>query len=202
MRWETLRKAIHFAWTASIFVAGAMLLLSGDSSFRPGGTLLGKPLNVSETPLLKLGSIRAKQDYMWPRVEQLSRSYGLDPTLVMAVIQVESRFNHLAISRRGAAGLMQLMPDTSEELGLSNPLDPEANLEAGVAYLALLKRSFRGIRRTLAAYNAGPAKVRRVRGIPRIRETRRYVRRVLRERYKFRRRYINHTRRYKRIASR
>jgi transglycosylase-like protein with SLT domain len=108
--------------------------------------------------------------------------YGLDPTLVQAVIQCESQFNPLAQSPRGAQGLMQLMPATQTLLGVRDAFDPQDNVEAGVAYLAILQRTFPdNVSLLLAAYNAGPqAVVQAGNSVPPIAETQRYVQCVLR----------------------
>lgn len=112
-------------------------------------------------------------------VEEYSRRYELDPHLVLAVIEVESGFDHQAISRAGAQGLMQIMPATQRDLGLVSPFDPRENIEAGVRYLKMLMDRFPDITLALAAYNAGPANVERYNGIPPFRETQGYVRKVL-----------------------
>lgn len=112
-------------------------------------------------------------------VEQHSQRHGLDPHLVMAVIEVESGFNHQAVSRAGAQGLMQIMPATQQDLGLTSPFDPAENIEAGIRYLKMLMNRFPDLALALAAYNAGPANVERYNGIPPFRETQDYVRKVL-----------------------
>lgn len=116
-------------------------------------------------------------------IEELSLRYGLDPSLVKAVVEVESNFDPLAVSPKGAMGLMQLMPSTARLLGVSNPFDPKENLEAGIRYLKnLLERFNYELHLALAAYNAGPELVSTLGNIPPFAETRQYVRRVL-ERY-------------------
>jgi soluble lytic murein transglycosylase-like protein len=137
-------------------------------------------------------SLEQRQRRWWPEVRRLSRNHDLDPALVMAVIHVESRFKTRAVSHRGAMGLMQIIPLTAEELGLEDPLDPQANLEAGVRYLAWLKRYFKGDRRLfLAAYNAGPTRVAALGAVPPNRETRGYVVKVLREADHFREAFLS-----------
>jgi len=113
-----------------------------------------------------------------------ARKHGLDPELVLAVVAVESAFRPNAVSRKGATGLMQLMPGTARELGVKDPFDPAANLDGGTRYLNALIRQYGGdLKRALAAYNAGAGAVKRHRGVPPYRETREYVQKVL-ERYK------------------
>ncbi len=116
--------------------------------------------------------------------EDASRRYGLEPALVLAVVAVESGFRPEAVSPKGAQGLMQLMPRTAAALGVSDPLDPEQNLDAGVRHLEALLKQYNGdLRRALAAYNAGQGAVAKHSGVPPYRETREYVKRVL-ERYR------------------
>ncbi len=108
-----------------------------------------------------------------------SRLFGVDSSLVRAVIAVESAFNRYARSHKGARGLMQLMPDTGRRYGVSNAYDPWQNIRAGTAHLRDLMDEFRDLNLALAAYNAGPTPVRRYGGVPPYPETRNYVRKVL-----------------------
>lgn len=114
-----------------------------------------------------------------PMIDRHARARGLDPRLVQAIIQAESSYDARAVSRKGAIGLMQLMPETARELGV-DPWDPEQNLRGGTLYLRQLLDSFGGdLRLALAGYNAGPGAVRRYGGIPPYRETTDYISRVL-----------------------
>jgi soluble lytic murein transglycosylase-like protein len=111
-------------------------------------------------------------------IDQASAAQGVDPRLVRAVIQVESAYQQRARSRKGAMGLMQLMPETAREYGVADPYDPRSNIEAGIKHLkALLQRFPKDL--ALAAYNAGEAAVQRFRGIPPYPETRAYVASIL-----------------------
>jgi soluble lytic murein transglycosylase-like protein len=111
-------------------------------------------------------------------IEKYSKAEAVDARLVRAMIQVESGYRERARSRRGAMGLMQLMPETARQYGVSNPYDPASNIEAGVKHLkSLLQRLPTDL--ALAAYNAGEATVERFRGIPPYPETRSYVARIL-----------------------
>jgi soluble lytic murein transglycosylase-like protein len=112
-------------------------------------------------------------------IEQAASRHNVDPNLVRSVIKVESNFNPNAVSRKGAMGLMQLMPQTARQLRVTNPFDPEQNVDAGVRHLKQLMESFGGdVKLTLAAYNAGAGAVARSSGIPHFSETRNYVRRI------------------------
>lgn len=111
---------------------------------------------------------------------QAALRYGVDPLLIHAMIEVESEYNPVAISPKGARGVLQLMPDTATEMGVENPFDVRQNIDGAVRYLKKLHRRYRGnLWLMLAAYNAGPAKVRKHRGIPPYPETRGYVRKVI-----------------------
>ncbi|HXG59377.1 MAG TPA: lytic transglycosylase domain-containing protein [Thermoanaerobaculia bacterium] len=114
-------------------------------------------------------------------IHEKAEKYDVDPVLVAAVIEAESRFRQRAKSPVGAKGLMQLMPRTGRWMGARDLYDPEQNVDAGVKYIKYLQQRFGGnLRKTIAAYNAGEGNVRRYGGIPPFGETQTYVRRVLR----------------------
>lgn len=122
-----------------------------------------------------------------PIINSCALEYGVDKSLVKAVIQAESGYNPNAVSRKGAAGLMQLMPKTAEGLKVSNSLDPAENIRGGVRYLKFLLDTFKGdVSLALAAYNAGLSKVAKYGGIPPYEETRNYVAKVLNYRSSYR----------------
>jgi hypothetical protein len=105
--------------------------------------------------------------------------HNVSTQLVRAVIQVESDFDSLARSSKGAQGLMQLMPDTARQLGVSNPFDPRQNIFAGVRYLRILLDMFGGdVSLATAAYNAGATSVQRYSGVPPYKETQNYVAKI------------------------
>lgn len=113
-------------------------------------------------------------------IKMSSEKYGVSASLIKAVIHAESGYNPNAVSRKGASGLMQLMPGTAKSLKVADRFNPKDNVEGGVKYLRFLLDTFRGdVSLALAAYNAGLSKVAKYGGIPPYNETRTYVNRVL-----------------------
>jgi soluble lytic murein transglycosylase-like protein len=127
--------------------------------------------STSETP-----GLRGKVD---EAIERNALHQGLDPALLRAVVQTESGFNPNAVSSAGAAGLMQLMPGTAKDMGVTNRFDPEQSLAGGSRYLKGLISKYQSVPMGLAAYNAGPGNVDKHGGIPPFAETQNYVKRVL-----------------------
>lgn len=124
--------------------------------------------------------------YSYP-IAMAAKKYEVDPALIRAVIHAESAFRESVVSRKGAVGLMQLMPKTASAMGVKDSLAPTQNIHGGVKYLAsLLKRYDGNVMLATAAYNAGPGAVKRYEGIPPYAETKAYVKRVriLHQRYK------------------
>jgi soluble lytic murein transglycosylase-like protein len=115
-------------------------------------------------------------------IKEVAARHGVRADLVAAVIEAESDGNPRAVSRRGARGLMQLMPKTAKRLGVADPFDPKENIEAGVKHLrAMMDRFDNNIPLALAAYNAGEVAVIKYRGVPPYRETRAYVKRIMKK---------------------
>ena len=112
-------------------------------------------------------------------VEQIASRYGVDVKLAQAVVRVESNYQPGALSPKGAMGLMQLMPSVAQQYAVSNPFDPETNLDAGLRHLRSLLDRFSDVKVALAAYNAGLLAVAKYGGIPPYRETQDYVQRIM-----------------------
>ena len=135
-----------------------------------------KLVRTSQPTSLEMATLPREVD---SAIEQAAARHQVDPNLVRAIVKVESDFNPHAVSRKGALGLMQLMPSTAKSLKVSDPFDPQQNVDAGVRHLKALLENFSGdLPRTLAAYNAGERAVTRSGGIPPYRETRQYVSRI------------------------
>jgi soluble lytic murein transglycosylase-like protein len=135
-------------------------------------------------------SLRGKESAAFDQlIRESCQRYGVEFALVKAVIKAESAFDPLALSRAGARGLMQLMPDTAALHGVTDSHDPRDNIDGGVRHLRLLLDRFRGdLTLTVAAYNAGPEAVARYNGVPPYQETQEYVQRVLQYRESYRQR--------------
>jgi soluble lytic murein transglycosylase-like protein len=150
------------------------------SNTQPGGKftlyLREGPKAAPRTP----GVVLPGASWMTGYVDRFSRANDLPPALVHAIIKAESNGQRKAVSPKGAKGVMQLMPFTSKRLRVADPFDPIENIEGGIKYIKELLVTFEGdLINTVAAYNAGPAAVRKYGGIPPYQETRLYVRRVM-----------------------
>ena len=122
---------------------------------------------------------QASQDEIDNSIVMAAARHNVDPNLVRAVVKVESNFNSNAVSRKGAMGLMQLMPSTARSLNVKNPFDAQQNVDAGVRHLKQLLENYGGdVNLTLAAYNAGAGAVARSSGVPHFAETQNYVRKI------------------------
>ena len=134
------------------------------------------------TAYAKCHNTLQKAQQLKPVFEEYSEKIGFDSKLAMAVAYTESCFDHKAVSSVGARGIMQLMPQTAKQLGVSNPYNKRQNIKAGIYYLKQMMQRFNGnIKLALAAYNAGPATVQKYQGIPPYRETQSYIKKVLKQ---------------------
>ena len=114
-----------------------------------------------------------------PKIREAAARHRIPQGVLEAMVRTESNFDPRAVSPRGAAGLLQLMPDTAREMGVVDRFDPDASLDGGARYLSEMRKRFHTLPLSLAAYNAGPTAVERFRAIPPYDETRRYVERIL-----------------------
>ncbi len=141
-----------------------------------GAPYPGRPETFSSTDV---GTADLEDTTFFDTIREAAWRHNVDPKLVQAVAEVESGFNQDAVSSVGAVGVMQLMPETAESLGV-NPYDAAQNIEGGAKYLRQLLDSFHGdVRKAVAAYNAGPQAVRDYGGVPPYSETQTYVDSVL-----------------------
>lgn len=149
--------------------------VAGGADFRL--TYRGRPTTLVRSPTGRLRlSYNSDFDH---HISAAAGVHGVSIELVRAIIQVESGFDARATSTKGAKGLMQLMPDTARDMGVSNVLDPRQNIFAGARYLRFLLDAFHGnVTLAAAAYNAGPTVVKRYQGVPPYKETQDYVSRV------------------------
>ena len=126
-----------------------------------------------------LNQVKTQRDRYISIILEAASRYQVDPAIILAIIKAESNYNPYAVSRAGAVGLMQLMPETAKELGVRNSFNPEQNIQGGVRYFSQLLNKFSGDHAlALAAYNAGSQKVIKHRGIPPFDETIRYINKV------------------------
>ncbi len=158
-----------------------LLLLKDDDPTEPtvGASLSETPTeDVIETKFTNISGKEEERSFH-QIILRAAGQYQVDPDLIRAIIMTESGYNPRAVSKKGAMGLMQLMPETAEDLGLKDSFDPENNIYAGVRYFRTLLNRFDGnIKLALAAYNAGSTTVRQYRGIPPYKATQYYVKKV------------------------
>ena len=146
---------------------------------RPSGKLSMARLSRRQPLPYPQGRPRPTPGELEPLIQEVSQRHNLPPSLIKAVIRVESNFNPAATSLKGAQGLMQLMPGTADDLQVVNPYDVQENVWAGTRYLKMLLEKFNNrLPLALAAYNAGPKRVDQHQAVPPIKETRDFVRNV------------------------
>ena len=166
------RNVVSICWLAFIIGTAVLFLIPGIfynyTHFQPSESYPIQPAVPGETEPL-FHSI----------IQEASDRYQVDPELIRAIIMTESSNNPKAVSRKGARGLMQLMPATAKALGVENIFDPAHNIHGGVRYFRQLLDKFGGdTKMALAAYNAGSRKVRQYQGVPPFETTLYYIKRV------------------------
>ena len=160
-----------------------LVVRQAKASLTGAGSLTGTASRTTQgsfaaSPVLSAAA-KANREKIEVMIREVSARYRVDPALVRAVMETESNWNSSAISRKGALGLMQLVPGTAQQMGVNNAFDPKQNLDGGVRYLHTLLERYNGdLDKALAAFNAGPGAVDRAGGVPRYRETRDYVQKV------------------------
>ena len=158
---------------------GKLIFVNGDSPKPLRGSTISNAHPVNLAAPLRFAAPATPPDRLDRIVREAAERHQVDPALVKAVISTESGWNPQAVSRKGAVGLMQLIPETAQRFGVGNPYDPAQNVEAGTTYLkSLLDRYDGDLNKSLAAYNAGEGAVDRSGGVPAFRETRQYVQKV------------------------
>jgi soluble lytic murein transglycosylase-like protein len=182
-----MKKTFVIAVTAGFLAAGlnaatSRVVISNDDkeiTLRRDGKVVSRvQMTKASLPVAALPRVRVPAGYA-TIIDEAAQAHGVDPRLIAAVIRRESAWNPNALSRVGASGLMQLMPATARELGVTNIFDVRQNIFGGTRYLRSLLDRFNGdLDLTLAAYNAGPGAVKKYKGVPPYAETRAYVRAV------------------------
>jgi len=166
------------SWVWIVFLL-PFLVYAGQNQKNSGGSEAAIQGNLREENVISIPRDESLTGWLTDLTENIAFEYGLSPKLVKSIILTESNGNPQKISSKGAKGLMQLMPVIAKEYKVLDPLDPVANIRGGVQYFRNLLEEFSGdLYLALAAYNAGPAAVRKYRGIPPFRETQEFVRRV------------------------
>lgn len=173
--------------SASVFSSkGRYYRTPSPSRLASGEILYGRArasYRVASSPLYRIRGVRNTKTYRNVYAGEIQRNakrFDVDSSLIRAVIHAESSFNRYAVSPKGAEGLMQLMPATAQELGVSDSFNPAENIRGGVKYLSQLIKRLGSETLAVAAYNAGEVPVRKYGGIPPYSETQAYVKRVLR----------------------
>lgn len=167
---------------SSLTETGAAMYSYVDQNGRMHFTNVPADPRYRKVPGYKAVRNAAEQGRYWKYINNAAKRFSLDPELIRAIIKVESGFNPFAVSHKGAQGLMQLMPQTAKEMRVDFPFEAEDNIMGGSRYLRKMLNLFEGdLKLGLAAYNAGPARVRKKRSVPNIPETEQYVKKVMRE---------------------
>ncbi len=180
----SFQQAMNTAQAPSASVSSpALPVLTGPTALPAGSDVPAPPASLGPLPTGPLAPLPVMPASASLGIDGLVQKYaaahGLEPALVKAVIKTESDGNPRCVSRAGAMGLMQLMPENVKEAGISDPFDPEQNISAGTKQLAGLLTHYHGdLDLALAGYNAGPGNVHKYGGVPPFTETRQYIQRV------------------------
>ena len=165
----------------AVMILGVALISNGNNQMVINPQKLSKmhPASQTEQRLPSVSGKKAEHLYHMFIIQTASR-YQIDPALIKAIIMAESGYNTKAVSKRGAKGLMQLMPETARSLGVEDIFNPHQNIMGGIQYFKHLVNRFNGdVKLALAAYNAGSRNVRNYNGVPPFKATRSYIKKVL-----------------------
>ncbi len=175
--------SLHCEHREQIGAQTRLYLDSGDTSFVDVPTEQIERYEAEPSSAAAPHTAAVSQPIEIPQVVQsASHHHALDADFINSVIRAESGFHAQAVSRKGAQGLMQLMPGTAQKLGVQNSFDPGQNVDGGTGYLSQLLDRYHGdVAKTLAAYNAGPKAVDKYHGVPPYKETQQYVARIIRD---------------------
>ncbi len=138
--------------------------------------LLKKENSLNQQSIVQ-NELRNQNEFINKLIEEISNEEGVNSSLIKAIATIESNYNPDSISRKGAIGVMQLMPETARDLKI-NPYNVEENIRGGIQYLKKLAERFKNLDLTLAAYNAGPANVEKYSDIPPFKETQNYIKKI------------------------
>jgi soluble lytic murein transglycosylase-like protein len=184
----TIKLIVHTLFAGIIRPLFLVVIIWGMTAPpRPNSTVKVKRFKISPTANLSVqiaqippsGSGHKAEHKYHKLIVQTASQYQIDPALIKAIIMAESGYNPKAVSKKGAKGLMQLMPDTAEALGVEDIFNPRQNITGGVQYFKLLVTRFNGdVKLALAAYNAGSRYVRNYKGVPPFKATRYYIKKV------------------------
>ena len=180
------RHAALMCWMVFIIGTVVLLIIPGivqdytRLQILPGGTVSAAVSSQLSDPHQSSSTTSGETDPLFLSIiQEASDRYEVEPELIQAIIMAESSYNPRAVSKRGARGLMQLMPKTAKSLGVEDSFNPEHNIHGGVRYFKQLLDRFGGdTKMALAAYNAGSRKVRQYQGIPPFKATRYYIKKV------------------------
>lgn len=179
---STLLIALSLPAEAQIYkyrLPNGKLLFTDTEIFKPGHTLLNPKKIKRSKPAYRYGY--SKPSKFQPEIRYASRAFGVEESLIKAIIKTESDFNPDAVSRAGAQGLMQLMPKLAKNYKVKDSFNSKQNIMAGTEHIKYLLKVYKGnLRVALAAYNAGETQVNKYGGIPPFSETKRYVKKVIR----------------------
>ena len=177
--WTVLVPATRAQIASYVNERGKVVYTNEGSNLAPNAGTMSPAASANASKLAAQVSANEPPAHLQRVVHEVAERHSIDPALVSAVISTESNWNPFAISRKGAVGLMQLIPGTAERFGVGNPFDPVQNIEGGTMYLKSLLHRYNGdLAKSLAAYNAGERAVDQSGGVPRNGETQRYVRKV------------------------